>query len=216
MTRGLANTLVTALQQKQIHTAELIEIGITNNTTKAYTIYKFTNAPINIDYVTDFDERYVRNTEFNIPLIGSSGFNTFVAVSTFLAYSTVEETSDLRRASINVELSAIDTTTLSAFINQGYLNSPVRIFRVVFDPGAFTFNNDHVFEIYSGKISGFSVEEDETTSRLVLEVASVFADFEKTFTPRTNTDFLQKFGTTYGDLGFDYSDRIEKDIKWGR
>jgi len=215
MTRGLGNTLVTALQQKQIHTAELIEIGILNNSTKGYTLYKFTNAPINIDYVTDFNQRYVVNTEFNIPLIGSAGFDTFVAVSTFLAYSTVEETSDLRRASINVELSAIDTTTLTQFINFGYLNSPVRIFRVVFDSGALTFDNNHVFEIYSGRISGFSVEEDETTSRLVFEVASVFADFEKTFTPRTNTDFLQKFFDTR-DLGFDYSDKIEKDIKWGR
>jgi len=215
MTRGLGNTLVTALQQKQIHTADLIEIGIVNNSTKAYTVYKYTNAPINITYVTDFDQKYVRNTEYNIPLVGTSGFDTFVSVSTFLAYSTVEETSDLRRGSINVELSAIDPTTLSEFINQGYLNSPVRIFRVVFDPATLTFSNDHVFEIYSGKISGFAVEEDETTSRLVFEVASVFADFEKTFTPRTNTDFLQKFGNAK-DLGFDYSDKIEKDIKWGR
>jgi hypothetical protein len=216
MTRGLGNTLVTALQQKQIHTADLIEIGIVNNSTKAYTVYKYTNAPINITYVTDFNSRYVANTNYYIPNIGQPTFDTFFSVSTFLAYSTVEETSDLRRASINIELSAIDPTTLSEFINQGYLNSPVRIFRVVFDPATFAFSNDHVFEIYSGKISGFAVEEDETTSRLVFEVASVFADFEKTFTPRTNTDFLQKFGTTNGDLGFDYSDKIEKDIKWGR
>jgi hypothetical protein len=77
--------------------------------------------------------------------------------------------------------------------------------------GKFILANDKIFEIYKGRISGYAVQEEETTSTLNLEVASQFANFEQTYTPRTNPEFLLA-----GDLGFDYSDKIEKDIKWGR
>jgi hypothetical protein len=210
MTRGLGNTLVTALGLRQINTAELVEIAIlktnynyggSNNTPPAnsFDYYQYTNAPINITYVSGAVDA------------NNSPLNTFYAQSTFIGVSSVEETADIRRGSLNIELSALDTTTLSNIINARYLNSLVKIWRVVFNTDSYSFTNDTVFEIYKGRISGYSVQEEETTSTLNLEVASQFANFEKTNTPRTNTEFLLA-----GDLGFDYSDKIEKDIKWGR
>jgi len=210
MTRGLGNTLVTALGLRQINTAELIEIGIlkTNYSfgggtaappASAYDYYQYTNAPVNITYVSGAVDA------------NNSPLSIFYAQSTFIGVSAVEETADVRRGSINIELSALDTTTLSNIINARYLNSLVKLWRVVFNTDSYSFTNDKVFEIYKGRISGYSVQEEETTSTLNLEVASQFANFEKTNTPRTNTEFLLA-----GDLGFDYSDKIEKDIKWGR
>lgn len=210
MTRGLGNSLVTALGLRQINTAELIEIAILKSNysygggtaipdPQYFNYYQYTNAPVNITYVSGA-------LDSNL-----SPLSTFYAQGTFIGVSSVEETADLRRGSLNIELSALDTTTLSNIINSRYLNSLVKIWRVVFDTNSFNFTNDKVFEIYKGRISGYAVQEDETTCTLNLEVASQFANFEKTNTPRTNPEFLLP-----GDLGFDYSDRIEKDIKWGR
>lgn len=206
MTRGLGNSLVTALGLRQINTAELIEIAIPNanynfQDPKLYhfTYFQYTNAPIDITYVSGAVDT------------NNSPLNIFYAQSTFIGVSAVEETADIRRGSINIELSALDTTTLSNIINAKYLNSIVKIWRVVFDTDSYNFTSDKVFEIYKGRISGYSVQEDETTCVLNLEVASQFANFERANTPRTNPEFLLP-----GDLGFDYSDKIEKDIKWGR
>jgi hypothetical protein len=209
MTRGLGNTLVTALGLRQINTAELIEIAILRSTfpvtggnyipPEQFIYYQYTNAPVNITYVTGAVDS------------GLTPISTFYAQSTFIGMSSVEETADIRRGSINIELSALDTTTLSNFINARYLNSIVKVWRVVFNTDSYSFTNDTVFEIFKGRISGYSVQEEETTSTLNLEVASQFANFERAFTPRTNSEFLST-----GDLGFDYSDKIEKDIKWGR
>jgi len=211
MTRGLGNTLVTALGQRQIHTAELVKIQILRSnysygggtgTPEPYYFdyYQYTNAPVDITYATG-----------SVDPVTFQNLNIFYAQSTFIGISSVEETADIRRGSINIELSALDTTTLSSIINSRYLNSLVTIWRVVFDTDSYNFTNDKIFEIYKGRISGYAVQEDETTSTLNLEVASQFANFEQTYTPRTNPEFLLA-----GDLGFDYSDKIEKDIKWGR
>jgi hypothetical protein len=211
MTRGLGNTLVTALGQRQIHTAELVKIQILRSnygygggtgTPEPYYFdyYQYTNAPVDITYATG-----------SVDPVTFQNLNIFYAQSTFIGISSVEETADIRRGSMNIELSALDTTTLSSIINSRYLNSLVTIWRVVFDTDSYNFTNDKIFEIYKGRISGYAVQEDETTSTLNLEVASQFANFEQTYTPRTNPEFLLA-----GDLGFDYSDKIEKDIKWGR
>jgi len=205
MTRGLGNSLVTALGLRQINTAELVEIAIPNSSytgtsvPQAFTYFQYTNAPINITYASGAVD------------VNLAPLNTFYAQSTFIGLSAVEETADIRRGSINIELSALDTTTLSNIINAKYLNSIVKIWRVVFNTDSYNFTSDKVFEIYKGRISGYGVQEDETTCILNLEVASQFANFERANTPRTNPEFLLP-----GDLGFDYSDKIEKDIKWGR
>jgi len=68
--------------------------------------------------------------------------------------------------------------------------------------------------IYDGRMAGFKVTESETASLVTVEVASHWADFDKTAGRRTNTHSQQLHFPN--DTGFQFAGDAINDFLWGR
>ena len=68
--------------------------------------------------------------------------------------------------------------------------------------------------VFKGKIQSYAVNDAKKTSTIVLEVASTFANFEKTNGRKTNQGSLQREHPN--DHSFEFSDQTVADIPWGR
>ena len=192
MTRGLGSSQQTEFEGRKLFGADLIELHLS---TPRY----LTTAPINIT--------------FDSASAPDSGANTYLAQGQFLQFSQVAESSDIRINQLIMTFTAVDTTTLALLLNDDYINTRVVIYRALLDDD-YAFTSDDVFTLFDGKITGYQIREEETTSTIQIIVASMFADFERVNGRKTNPA-SQKLHFP-DDEGFQYSAAIVKDMKWGR
>jgi hypothetical protein len=192
MTRGLGSSQQTEFEGRKLFGADLIELHLS---TPRY----LTTAPINITY-----------DSASAP---DSGANTYLAQGQFLQFSQVAESSDIRINQLIMTFTAVDTTTLALLLNDDYINTRVVIYRALLDDD-YAFTSDDVFTLFDGKITGYQIREEETTSTIQIIVASMFADFERVNGRKTNPA-SQKLHFP-DDEGMQYSASIVKDMKWGR
>jgi len=160
---------------------------------------------IHFDFSTD-----VRITDWarNITAIG----NTWTSSGNFLDIDAVTETGELQVNNLNITLSAVEQTYVSIFLAQNYLDIPCNIYRVVLD------NTDSVIgapiNIFTGLITGYSIEDSGESSSITVALASHWKDFEKENGRRTNHNSQQLHFA--GDEGFEFAAKTIKDLKWGR
>ena len=192
MTRGLGSSQQTEFEGRKLFGAALIELHLS---TPRY----LTTAPINIT--------------FDSASAPDSGANTYLAQGQFLQFSQVAESSDIRINQLIMTFTAVDTTTLALLLNDDYINTRVVIYRALLDDD-YAFTSDDVFTLFDGKITGYQIREEETTSTIQIIVASMFADFERVNGRKTNPA-SQKLHFP-DDEGMQYSASIVKDMKWGR
>tara|TARA_B100000965_G_scaffold320970_1_gene282131 strand:+ start:815 stop:1396 length:582 start_codon:yes stop_codon:yes gene_type:complete len=192
MTRGLGSSQQTEFEGRKLFGADLIELHLS---TPRY----LTTAPINIT--------------FDSASAPDSGANTYLAQGQFLQFSQVAESSDIRINQLIMTFTAVDTTTLALLLNDDYINTRVVIYRALLDDD-YAFTSDDVFTLFDGKITGYQIREEETTSTIQIIVASMFADFERVNGRKTNPA-SQKLHFP-DDEGMQYSASIVKDMKWGR
>jgi len=89
----------------------------------------------------------------------------------------------------------------------------VVLYRLVLNSD-YSFTDDDVFTIFDGRISGWTLREEQGSANVTLSVASFFADFNRTNGRRTNPASQNLFFPN--DKGMDFSPQIVKDIRWGR
>ena len=180
--RGLDSNVITALQSDSINTCHLIEL-------KLPTPQYLTDNGFDIDYSS----------------------NTYVANGYLLDFDASKESKDLRVNSLDIELTAVNQTFISLFLNNNWINRQVIIRRAVLsDSGSII----GTFIIFDGQITEFEVTEQDDSAEMTLSVASHWADFERTNGRLTNNN-SQQFHFS-GDLGFQYSANSIRDIKWGK
>jgi hypothetical protein len=192
MPRELPLTLQEKLAGQKIFVADLIELHF--------------NTPL-----------YLTSTNLNVPWDSPSapnaGTNTYVAQGLFLNIDSILESSDLRVGQIDMQFSAVDTTTIAYLLNNDYINKRVVLYRAVLNDD-YTFTSDDVWTIFDGRVVSYSITEDNTTASVNISVASQFADFERTNGRRTNPASQNREFPL--DQGMDFSAQIVKDIKWGK
>jgi hypothetical protein len=97
-------------------------------------------------------------------------------------------------------------------LGDDYIDVPAKIYRAVID------SSDDVVGapilIFDGLIVGYSIDDTEDESKLTVEIASHWKDFEKENGRRTNHNTQQLYFD--GDLGFEFAAKTIKDLKWGR
>jgi len=138
--------------------------------------------------------------------------NSYVASSHFLNVQTVKESSELRVGSTKLVLSGVEQSFISSFLSSGYVSRQVRVLRVFLDGNNAIIGSPVL--IYDGRINGYNVKDTQDTSVVELDIASHWSDFEKRSGRKTNSNSQSLFFT--GDLGFDFSANIVKDLKWGK
>lgn len=152
--------------------------------------------------------QYMTDASYDIAYDG----NTYTSSDYLLSFGSVEESSDVRVGSLNIELSSVGQSFTSAFLNNPYIGKQVIIYRAFLNSSGSIIGVPVV--IYDGRIDGFDMNEDQETSSLTVSVASHWSDFEKKAGRYTNSNSQSLFFS--GDDGFEFAANTVKDIKWGR
>lgn len=192
MTRSIPTVLQGKLAEKSVFVADLFEFHFD---TPLY----FTTANINLSFDSD--------------TAPESGTNTYLAQGLFLNYRDIVENSDLRVGTLDLSFTAVDPTMIAVLINNDFIDKRVVLYRAILN-NDYSFTSQDVFMIFDGRISGWTLREDDRTATVTLSVASFFADFNRTNGRRTNPASQELYFP--GDRGMDFSPQILKNIRWGR
>ncbi len=142
----------------------------------------------------------------------SYGGNAYTASSHLVEVGSPTETSELQVGSLSVTLSGVEQSYISAFLQSNWINKQVTIQRALLDD-----NNAIIgtpIPVFDGQITQFSIDEDEDGSEIDIAIASHWANFQLKGGRFTNNNSQQYHFP--GDLGFEYSPNINKDLRWGR
>ena len=160
---------------------------------------------VTIDFSTT-----VNLTDYRHDLVENSV--TYSASSYLLGMGGVSESTEAQVGSINIQLSGVGSAYVAILLSENYIDRKVSIKRVLLDDSGVIIGDS--FLIYEGRIDGYSIEDTESDSVVVLAVASHWADFSRVNGRRTNDNSQQ--AAFNGDLGMEFASEIIKDIKWGR
>jgi len=144
------------------------------------------------------------------------GGNTYKAFGQLLSFDTIEENVNFEVPSINILVSGIDPYEpnsgepfLKVVLENSYIDRTVTINRVFFDHDSYIDG----FLLFEGKISNAAATHgDDTSSSVAMEVSSHWVDFDRSTGRQTNSNSQQYHFA--GDLGFDFSKDVQKEIKW--
>lgn len=153
----------------------------------------------------------VKITDYGTTITDTT-LGTFTPSSHILSLGNVTETSSLKGNSYSIDLSSVDQAYVSILLGSNQIGRRFRAWRAVLDA-----NNQIIgspFMVFDGIIVGFSISDSEKTSKLSVEVASHWTDFEKTSGRKTNSNSQNAFFPN--DRGMDFSSTTVKEIKWGR
>jgi hypothetical protein len=151
---------------------------------------------------------YLTDAGFDI----SYGGNTYTASSHLLEIGSVSESSDVRVGTLSITLSGVEQTFTAAFLGSAYINKQAILYRAFLDASGAIIGAPIL--VYDGRIDGYDLNEGKSDSRINIDIASHWADFEKKSGRYTNPNSQALFFT--GDKGFDFAANSVKDLKWGR
>jgi hypothetical protein len=137
---------------------------------------------------------------------------TYQASSYILEVGDASESGDIRVNSMDLTLSSVGQTYVSLFLQSDYVNKQVLVQRVCLD------DNDNVIgepiTYFDGRIVAFDIEDSGTDSKITIELASHWQDFDKIQNRKTNNKSQQFWFPD--DKGFEYAASVITNLKWGR
>lgn len=143
----------------------------------------------------------------------SGGTQTYIAQGSFMGFTGVSETEELRINNVSINFSAATTAYVNIALGDNYLHRSIRIYKVWFDKTTMAVIASPVL-IYDGTITGASVSDSEDESVVSFVTANQFYDFDRTAGRRSNDGSQRRFYP--GDSGMIYSTSDIADILWGR
>ena len=153
---------------------------------------------------------YLTDAQFDIV----DGSNTFTASAFLLSSTTVEESTKISTNSIQLSISGVNQSYISALLalNYKYIDRKVLISRVILsDTG--TIVGESVI-VFSGRISAFKVNETFESSIVTLTVANHWEDFGRVNGRKSNPTHQSKINSTDKIFEFCSGLKAEK-ITWG-
>ena len=117
-----------------------------------------------------------------------------------LNIGNIKESSKLTVGSVDLQLSAVNQTLLSDFLNNGHLNKKVTIYRAFIN--ASTNALIEKVSIFSGRIEGMDITDNDKESIINVSVANHWSDFNRRSGRRTTSESQQQYFPA--DLGFDF------------
>lgn len=190
MTRDFTSSLKSYLAGNSLTEVFLLKI----NTTSSPVYY--TSGPFNIDY----------------------DGNTYTAQGNFLTMSEGQETAEVQIHSVNIIISAVETSNITTFATSDMINKDVEIYRAYLNPVTMQLNGDSagdaVFLAFKGKVAGYQVTNNVSTADIQLQVSSQFINFTRKNGRRSNLVNFQREHPT--DFSMQFSHETVTDIFWGK
>jgi len=188
MTRSIHASVITELAKNDVNMVSLLRIGIP------------TGSPETDIFITDAQ----------FPLTFDT--NTYESSGHILDIGTVSENSDVKIGSLRITLSAVDQTYSTLFQASNYIDARIRYWKAILEDD-YTYVGQPIL-MFDGNISGMSIVDNGRASKLEIDCASHWANFDVINGRKTNTNSQQAHFST--DLGFEFAAHTVKDIKWGR
>ena len=173
-------------------------------------IVKSANKPFHLVKLSFDDVSYFLSDAY-IPVTYDS--NTYTPTGSFLAFSDIVETNEANIETISISLSGVDTTYINLFLEGGYLDRTVQIYKAFLDSSDALVSDPLL--IFEGRLNNPVIKEDVEagTSTVAVQASSLFVDFDRINTRFTNNESQQSFFA--GDTGFRYSSVVVKELNWG-
>lgn len=140
------------------------------------------------------------------------GGNTYIANGYIKQLASVKETDEVQVGGFTLNLSGVDQAITSILLSENVIDRPVSVYRVVLDNDGNIIGD--AIALYTGRISGFQMQESGTDSQINLNTASHFADFERKNGRYTNS--ASQKAHFPDDEGLDYASEVVKVLLWGR
>jgi hypothetical protein len=151
---------------------------------------------------------YANNSPVNIPY----GGNTYLGVGKLGAIAEIEESTDTAASTMTLSLVGIDTTLVSAALNEDYKNREAII------STAFLNAQDAVLGapavVFRGRMDSMALEIGDVAN-ISLSIVNRLSDWERTRNGRyTNEEQQSNYP---GDKGLEFMvQAVEKELFWGR
>jgi len=184
--RGATAAVIAELAKSKNQPFHLVEVG-------------FDLTPI---YITDAWRNIVWNGQ------------TYTALGHFLGFSDIEETSELQVANLTAQLSGVDQSVISAVLTENYIDRPLKIYKGLLDENMAVIADPIL--IFEGRMDSPVIEEnpDDGSCTVAVTATNAWVDFERLSGRHTNHEEQQLFFP--GDMGFEFSSEVTKEITWGR
>lgn len=199
--RNLTASQITANNLQNAKFFELLYIRVRDTGTSSYEHTYISNAPYDITVDTNIASMGIGN-----------GVQTFTALGPFLQFGNVDESADFQINSVTVTLGGVRDADLALFLDNQYLDQPIKIFRVWYtSDGALI---DDPVMIFDGRIDKPVISDDpENGITIGCAASSQWVDYERRAGRHTNPSEQKFFFPT--DTGFKFANIAIKDLKWG-
>ena len=167
--------------------------------------------PVYLLYLGFGTPLYKTNCSFNLTSSVSGSSQTYTADGFLVGVGNVSETTEPIKNTFSLQLSGVDQSLVSVILNENIINDTVKIWQGLLNANALISDPYLLFE---GSINNYSIEDDNNTTIIGLEVTSQWGQFEKE-NGRTTSDTSQQRHFA-SDKGFEFSALTIRDIRWGR
>jgi hypothetical protein len=184
----LNSTLINAVERKVLQSYELVyidDIGGENVT--------ITNAPFDITYL---------------------GYR-YLAIGSLLNFTEIREETQFTISEMTITVSGLpswdnqDRSIMADLLEYDYIDHEVNVYRAFFDADTYL---DSV-QIFNGRISNPIINDDpNNTTTIGIIVSNNWIDYERTNGMITNNN--RQIDLYPGDLAFQYTKDVIKDIQW--
>ena len=181
MSRSLSSTLLTQLANPTNTICFLAEINTS-------TVFRITDNQFDVVYDS----------------------NTYTSSGEIISVSTTPETGELKVEETSIELSNINSTFISVFDDQNYIDNSVNIYLGFFD------SNDAFIDAltyFSGNIKNVEVSESKNDSKIILTCANHWANWNLK-KGRHFTDESQQRAFS-NDKGLEFAHITKQNVRWG-
>jgi len=199
--RNMSAAQLTANNLQSAKFFELLYIRVRDTGTSTLEHTYISNAPYDITVDT------------NIASMGiGQGTQTFTALGPFLQFGNVDESADFQINQVTITLGGIRDGDLALFLENQYLDQPIKIFRVWYtSEGAMI---DDPVMIFDGRIDKPVISDDPDNGITIgCSASSQWVDYERRAGRHTNPS--EQIFFFPGDTGFKFANIAIKDLKWG-
>tara|TARA_R100000664_G_C2723141_1_gene115956 strand:+ start:229 stop:777 length:549 start_codon:yes stop_codon:yes gene_type:complete len=181
MSRNLSSSLLTQLANPTNTFCFLLEINTS-------TVFRLTDNQFDVTYDS----------------------NTYTSSGEIISVSTTAETGELKVEETSIELSNINSTLISVFDDQNYIDNTVNIYLAFFDSNE-TFIDALTY--FSGNIKNVEVNESNSESKITVTCSNHWSNWNLK-KGRHFTDESQQLEFS-GDRGLEYAHVTKANIRWG-
>ena len=164
--------------------------------------------------------RYLSTGPYDIsvdtPTAPNAGVNIYLAQGDFLNFSGVSEDFEVKVGKLSVNLSGLNGSLLGDATSMASIGKRVVLYRCFLNLTTGAVVGTPVC-LFDGQVNNTSVVESARSCSITIDVASLFADFDRVNGRKTNNDSNWAFQGFNFDTSFEKSGILKNtDVLWGR